>query len=67
MPHQLKYTEGSDARNHIVKCSCDWSFSGTYKAVRERGPIHCTVFRSEDHAWNDPLRQMMMPLVQHQG
>jgi hypothetical protein len=67
MPHQLKYDEGTDARNHTVKCSCGWGFAGTYKAVRERGPIHCAIFRNEQRAWNDPERQMMMPLVQHQS
>ena len=34
--HQVKYEDGGDARNHIVKCTCGWAYSGTWKTVRER-------------------------------
>ena len=59
--HQVKYEDGEDARNHIVKCTCGWAYSGTWKTVRERGPVHMRVFRDEDKRWNDPRRVTHMP------
>lgn len=61
--HKLCYIEGTDARNHIVKCGCGWSFSSTHNAVRERGRFHVAAFDNELRAWSDPQRKTMMPTV----
>ena len=64
--HILTYRKGSDARNHTVVCCCGWCFASTYRAVRERGEVHVTIFVDEHRAWNDPKRQAEMPIfVQH--
>jgi hypothetical protein len=65
MEHTLEFQDGTDPRNHIVKCSCGWSFSSTYKGVRDRGLIHQQVFAKEEHRWDDPLRKTVMPPAGH--
>ena len=64
--HNLTYTQHTTdphPRNHIVRCTCGWASSGTWKAVHERGPIHLIVFRHETRAWNDPDRTQAMPMA----
>lgn len=52
--HDIGYVKGTDPRNHIVKCSCGFSASDTYLAVRKRGQFH----KEQDNplAWDDPGR-----------
>lgn len=59
--HDLSYQEGTDARNHVAKCSCGWAGSETYLGVRDRGNLHKIVFADEDRLWRDPRRQTVMP------
>lgn len=61
MTHQLKYQDGTDARDYTVKCSCGWAYSGTWITIRKRAPVHSLLFRDEDRKWNDPRRQAHMP------
>lgn len=61
MTHQTNFTLGTDARNHIVRCSCGWAFSGTYIAIRDRANIHRYAFKDEYRKWNDPQRRTEMP------
>lgn len=59
--HATRYQEGTDARNHIMRCSCGFSCSGTYKAIGERAKLHREVFKFEWAAWNSPERKASMP------
>lgn len=61
--HKLRYTTGSDPRNYVVRCKCGWSYSGTYRAVHKRGPMHVEIFANEPLRWNDKGRQAEMPQV----
>lgn len=64
--HELRYEKGTDARNHIVRCSCGWAFSSAYHDTRNRGDLHMRAFKDEDRRWNDKRRQTEMPhTVQH--
>ena len=65
MEHTLEFIAGTDPRNHVVKCSCGWAFSSTYKGVRERGQTHQEVFAEEERKFNDPLRKTVMPPAGH--
>ena len=52
--HELSYTKGTDARNHIVKCSCSFSASDTYLGIRKRGQFHAQ--QANPLRWDDPDR-----------
>lgn len=65
--HELRYENGTDARNHVVRCSCGWAFSSTYHDTRKRGNLHTHVFHDEDRKWNDPRRQILMPPTLHEN
>jgi hypothetical protein len=59
--HQLRHKPGTDARNHIVRCSYGWAYSSTFLAVRARGSVHQEVFATELDRWDNPRRQTQMP------
>lgn len=58
--HELTFNAGTNARNHVVRCTCGWAYSNTYLAVRERGGMHRVLFADEDRRWNDPKRYAEM-------
>lgn len=53
--HDLTYIKGTDARNHIVKCSCGFAASDTYLSVRKRGQYH--IEQKNPLRWDDPRRE----------
>lgn len=53
--HDLIMTKGTDARNHVVRCTCGWAASDTFKDIRKRGEFHLR--QDNPLAWNDPARQ----------
>ena len=55
MKHTLTYTEGTDARNHVARCSCGWAYGSTYNDCRSKGFSH--VDNNSRLYWNDPRRQ----------
>ncbi len=61
MEHKCTFTKGTDARNHIARCECGWSFSGTYLAIRARARLHGQVFFDETRSWRDSRREALMP------
>jgi len=38
--HLTTYEPGTDARNHIARCSCGWAYSGTHLEVRRQAVLH---------------------------
>jgi hypothetical protein len=67
MEHITQNTKGTDARNHLSKCACGWSVSGTYLGVRARATVHRIVFKDEHRLWNDPKRRTEMPPRGYEG
>ena len=73
MTHQLSHDTGldrdgeclpgRDCRNNVIRCSCGWAYSGTYRDVEHRGATHVDVFERNDERrkWNDPRRATAMP------
>ena len=55
MTHSLSFLPGDHPRNHVVRCSCGWAYSSTYKDIRLRGKEHV----SEDNQfdWHDERRE----------
>lgn len=54
MKHATTFTKGTDARNHVVRCSCGWAYSSTFLACRERTVDH--VSENNYLRWTDPRR-----------
>lgn len=53
--HKLRYHQGTDARNYVVRCNCGWAASGTWRGVHDRGRVH--FLQDNPLTWNDPARK----------
>lgn len=54
MKHATTFTKGTDARNHVIRCSCGWAYSSTFVACRERADGHAE--ENNYLRWTDPRR-----------
>lgn len=57
--HELTHIKGTDARNHVVRCTCGWAYSSTHLDCKSRALNH--VIEYNVRRWDDPRRYDMRP------